>query len=51
MIRILRRPLTVADMANIKKEMPEEILAQGRQVAAQWVASRRMKPGRRKGHA
>ena len=51
MSRISGRPLTVADMASIKKEMPEEILALGRQAAAQWTASRRKKPGKGKGHA
>ena len=51
MTRILSRPLTVADMARIEKEVPEELIALGRMAAARWVARRRKTPGRRKGHA
>lgn len=51
MSRISARPLTVADLPNVVKELPEEFLALGRQAAAQWVAARRKKPGRRKSHA
>ncbi len=51
MRRMLRRPLTVADMASIKKEMSEELLSMGKEAAAQWKDRRRKKPGNRKGHA
>ena len=45
--RPLDRPCNIADLAHAVKEMPEELLAPSRQVAAQWVANRRKKPARR----
>ena len=43
MSRISPRPMTVADMERVMKEPPEELIAAGKQAAAEWVAHRRRK--------
>ena len=50
MNRILHRPLTVADLDNIERAVPEELKELARRAAAQFKSRHHKKPAGRKRH-